>query len=66
MCVKEFQFFEKTFTLWLKRLLGLVRNEANPYLGSELFEKKNCAYNLKMAELCDSVKIRQGVHFSFL
>lgn len=65
MWVTEFHFFEKTFTLWLKSLLGLVRNEANPYLGSELFEKK-CAYNLKMAELCDSVEISQRVHFFFL
>lgn len=40
MRVPEFQFFEKTFTLWLKKLLGLGRNEANPYFGSELFEKK--------------------------
>ena len=41
MCVLEFQFFEKTFTLWLKKLWGLGRNEALSYLGSELFAKKN-------------------------
>lgn len=40
MCPRVSIFFKKTFTLWLKKLLGLGRNEVNPYLGSELFVKK--------------------------
>ena len=58
MCVLEFQFFEKTFTLWLKKLWGLGRNEALSYLGSELFAKKKFAYSFEMADLCSSVKTK--------
>lgn len=69
MQVPEFQYFEETYTSLLKRLLDLGRNETNPYFGSKLFvlpHQKNCAYNLKMAELCYRVNIRQGVHLFFL
>lgn len=64
MCVPKFQFFEKTFTLWLKKLWGLGRNEAHSYLGSELFAKIN-AYSFEMAELCYSVETKHGVHVFF-
>ena len=62
MCVPQFQFLEKTFTLWLKKLSSLGRNEANPYLNYLKKKKKeNYVCNLKMAELCYKVKIRKGV-----